>query len=166
MVETVDPFNDVLLTTWQPGGLQRFFMAPRRLRMRRLWRSASCSFLEIEQYQCQSEWLGSRKWTNTGHAPGQAEAMSSLRRLEAGLCGLFWKKVCCQAFLQRGKFVCRREDDGSYVALYKALDDTEQDTGQHWLLNWFAPVPCKASPLVWLAIQSPSSVLKDVLTLP
>lgn len=41
--ESVDPFNDVLLTTWQPSGLQRFFMAPRRLRMRRLWRSASYS---------------------------------------------------------------------------------------------------------------------------
>ena len=36
--ESVDAFNDVLLTTWQPTGLGRFFMAPRCLRMRRLWR--------------------------------------------------------------------------------------------------------------------------------
>jgi len=35
---SVDAFIDVLLTTWQPSGLGRFFMAPRRLRMRRLWR--------------------------------------------------------------------------------------------------------------------------------
>lgn len=40
VIENVDPFNDVLLTVWQPSGLQRFFMAPRRLRMRRLWRWA------------------------------------------------------------------------------------------------------------------------------
>lgn len=36
--ENVDPFNDVLVTVWQPSGFQRLFMAPRRSRMRRLWR--------------------------------------------------------------------------------------------------------------------------------
>lgn len=37
-VEIVDPFNDVLETTWVPRGLERFFIAPRILRVRRLWR--------------------------------------------------------------------------------------------------------------------------------
>jgi hypothetical protein len=45
--ESVDAFNDVLLTTWQPHGLTRFFMAPRRLRMRRLWR---CDFKATGQH--------------------------------------------------------------------------------------------------------------------
>lgn len=72
--ESVDAFNDVLLTTWQPHGLTRFFMAPRRLRMRRLW---------------------------------------------------------------------RREDDGSYVTLFTALDDLEQPPPRHWFLDWFTPLSCK-----------------------
>ena len=43
VMETQDAFNDVLQTTWQPRGLERFFMAPRKLCVRRLWRSSACS---------------------------------------------------------------------------------------------------------------------------
>lgn len=38
VVEIVDQFNDMLETTWLPRGLDRFFIAPRTLRVRRLWR--------------------------------------------------------------------------------------------------------------------------------
>lgn len=38
VVEIVDQFNDTLETTWLPRGLDRFFIAPRILRVRRLWR--------------------------------------------------------------------------------------------------------------------------------
>ena len=43
VMETEDAFNDVLQTTWQPRGLERFFMAPRKLCVRRLWRYSTCS---------------------------------------------------------------------------------------------------------------------------
>lgn len=50
---------------------------------------------------------------------------------------------CLRLLCWMPSFLSRREDDGSYVAVFKALDEAYEPARAHWFFNWFSPVPCK-----------------------